>query len=222
MRKIAGVFLCCLLAANFANARSYFKTVNSYYYSNDTLYVEIISSIRATTDVCNKIAYLGADSQDNGNIKTLKLYYHTPQSTGGGVPTDCIITDTLSITPVTVATHMIELSLFTVAPLTPNTGDTTDVNSRVVIFLPLNIAEKHPNSNAISLHPNPAKDVIYISGMSTDTKIELFDITGRKVHSSLHTDCKAEVNINALPYGTYIVKLTDADGYSKTVKFSKE
>lgn len=117
---------------------------------------------------------------------------------------------------------MIELSLFTVAPLNPNTGDTTDVNSRVVIYLPLNIAKKHPNSNAISLHPNPAKDVIYISGMSTDTKIELFDIIGREVHNSRHKDSKAELNISALTKGTYIVKLTNTNEYSNTVKISKE
>ena len=64
------------------------------------------------------------------------------------------------------------------------------------------------SSNAVVLVPNPAENYFTVKSAKEITSIEMFNITGQKV---LNQDNDSTVEIN-LPAGSYIVKITTADG----------
>lgn len=62
-----------------------------------------------------------------------------------------------------------------------------------------------------TIYPNPTSDFIIISGIG-DYSISIFDLNGRMVYQNISSDNK--VDINYLPKGVYIVKLTTSKGFS--------
>lgn len=74
-------------------------------------------------------------------------------------------------------------------------------------------------SNAISLYPNPAQEVLNVSSSKKISKIEVYDLLGRKVASSNNA---SEVNVAALGKGTYIVKVLQENGSVVAKQFIKE
>ena len=72
-----------------------------------------------------------------------------------------------------------------------------------------------------SLYPNPAKDVLNISGDNLDiVKSNIYDLTGRLVKTADVND--ATVPVQQLAKGTYIIILNDKSGKQHTAKFIKE
>jgi hypothetical protein len=72
-------------------------------------------------------------------------------------------------------------------------------------------------TTALSIYPNPAKDVIILESLET---VEIYDITGRLVKAAdtgLHTTGVRTINVSALPKGIYLIK---AGAYAG--KFMKE
>lgn len=71
-------------------------------------------------------------------------------------------------------------------------------------------------NNAIKIYPNPARDIISISGF--EGYAELFDATGKKVLSH-HYD-NAPINISSLQQGIYLLRLDDGGKvtFSKIIK----
>jgi hypothetical protein len=65
------------------------------------------------------------------------------------------------------------------------------------------------------LYPNPAKNYISIFGISSDAKIEVFSILGKKVFEQNFTG-ETTLNLN-LASGIYIAKIT-VDGNYKVKK----
>lgn len=77
------------------------------------------------------------------------------------------------------------------------------------------------NSSLFGLYPNPAKDVLNISGDNKQEviKASIYDLSGRLVKSyDVHN---ASVPVQALAKGTYIIMLQDIKGKQQTSKFIK-
>lgn len=71
------------------------------------------------------------------------------------------------------------------------------------------------DTSKVVLYPNPAKNYISIFGISSDAKIEVFSILGKKVFEQNFTG-ETTLNLNLAP-GIYIAKIT-ADGKYKVKK----
>lgn len=64
---------------------------------------------------------------------------------------------------------------------------------------------------AIEVYPNPATEIINISGLTEQSCVELFDMQGRKVMQTI-ADNKAQLNISKLAAGNYIVVVNSRKG----------
>ena len=74
-------------------------------------------------------------------------------------------------------------------------------------------------NNTISLYPNPAQGVLNISSSNSITKIEVYDLLGKKVASN---DNASNVNVADLGKGAYIVKVVQENGSVVAKRFIKE
>lgn len=72
----------------------------------------------------------------------------------------------------------------------------------------------------VSIYPNPVKEILNLESASKIDKIELFDVNGKKVQSAKPASNTAKINMNRLPAGIYVVKITAGDKTSsqKVVK----
>jgi len=81
-----------------------------------------------------------------------------------------------------------------------------------------------PKNRKVKLYPNPTTGLLNIAydfNQSAQYRIELFDLLGRKLLSqSIQTD-KANININSLSKGTYIIKLYENSNVIFTEKVMK-
>lgn len=96
-------------------------------------------------------------------------------------------------------------------PIITNTFTTTVQNV-------LATTEINNDKNDFNMYPNPVKDVLFIKSKEKIVKAEIFDLSGRILHSASVTD--NSVNVSELSKGNYIIKLSTKD---KTVmqKFIK-
>jgi len=69
--------------------------------------------------------------------------------------------------------------------------------------------------NSVEIFPNPAKDFIYVKSPVLNKKIDIFDVSGRKIISKQNVNSK--INISEFNKGIYIIK-----SGSETVRFVKE
>ncbi len=70
--------------------------------------------------------------------------------------------------------------------------------------------------NAIFIHPNPANEILYFS--KTVDKVELFDLHGRIVKTTVNTN---NINVNYIAAGAYSIRLTMKDAVTVR-RFVKE
>ncbi|MBN9337367.1 MAG: T9SS type A sorting domain-containing protein [Chryseobacterium sp.] len=76
------------------------------------------------------------------------------------------------------------------------------------------------DKKVISIYPNPVKDVLNISGASTISDVEIYDISGKKV-SEVKDVKNRQLNIHYLPKGSYLLKGL-FDQQQRTLKIIKE
>jgi hypothetical protein len=102
----------------------------------------------------------------------------------------------------------------------------TDIDLKKIGYSPIkmiNVTEEKP---AISVWPNPAKDVVSISnngkGINRYTTGNIFDLSGRKVLAIKLEDGTNTINISSLPTGTYLLYLENNDGNSFNQKIIKQ
>ena len=74
-------------------------------------------------------------------------------------------------------------------------------------------------NNTISLYPNPAQEVLNVRSTNKISKIEVYDLLGRKVASNNNA---SDVNVAALGKGAYIVKVAQENGSVIAKQFIKE
>lgn len=75
---------------------------------------------------------------------------------------------------------------------------------------------------SIVVYPNPAKDRIFIEGLTGNQHIELYDISGREILSETFINMNSEILLNHLPYGVFFVKIKSTDGHSIIKKIIKK
>ena len=74
-------------------------------------------------------------------------------------------------------------------------------------------------NNTISLYPNPAQEVLNVSSANSITKIEVYDLLGKKVASNNNAK---NVNVAALGKGVYVVKVVQENGSVVAKRFIKQ
>lgn len=75
--------------------------------------------------------------------------------------------------------------------------------------------------NAIAVFPNPASNMITITGKSSIQNVSVYNLAGQEVMKSTFNSQSAQLNISSLEKGNYILKAT-VDGKVQTVKFVKK
>jgi hypothetical protein len=104
-------------------------------------------------------------------------------------------------------------------------GDLLDLTNSVyvdsIVFDNVNLGANDfkQESNMISLYPNPAQEVLNVSSSNKISKIEVYDLLGRKVASKNNA---SDVNVAALGKGVYIVKVLQENGSVIAKQFIKE
>jgi len=84
--------------------------------------------------------------------------------------------------------------------------------------LPVNIIQNKPLN--ISIYPNPANDVLYISNFETVEKVEILNTVGQMVQQV--NQPQNNISLNGLPAATYFVKITDKKGAQAVQKLHKQ
>ncbi|MFN2395425.1 MAG: T9SS type A sorting domain-containing protein [Bacteroidales bacterium] len=74
------------------------------------------------------------------------------------------------------------------------------------------------SNNSFSIYPNPAKDKIYVELSAGFERIRLFNITGLQVMEVAGNSEKAILDVENLPSGIYLLKLSDTEGQIYTQK----
>ncbi|RXM49695.1 MULTISPECIES: T9SS type A sorting domain-containing protein [unclassified Chryseobacterium] len=98
------------------------------------------------------------------------------------------------------------------APIVTNTYTTT-------IEGILATSEVQNDKKAVSIYPNPVKDILYLHSSIEVTKVEVYDVAGRLI-TSMGVKGNA-VNVSELPKGNYLIKLFLKDKVS-VQKFIKD
>lgn len=79
---------------------------------------------------------------------------------------------------------------------------------RKITFSDTDVSVPHSaTTNALAFYPNPAHDVIILSGLSDKSSlIRIYSIDGRLVLQTTTTGNQAQIDINSLKKGIYIIK----------------
>jgi hypothetical protein len=125
-----------------------------------------------------------------------------------------------------------DLLNFSVAP-TPISFDFTPRHGTII---PVTAAEKQAlmnkwnptsgiktasESTAISVYPNPAKELLNISinGADSNIKVSVTDITGKELISKTIQNNPAQIDVSGLSQGIYLISCITKEGVSKCAKF---
>ena len=84
-----------------------------------------------------------------------------------------------------------------------------------------NLAVDENESTNLVVYPNPAKDRLTIESEEIIRQCEIYDLTGQLVKTLENDSERMEISIEALPAGTYLVKLI-TDNYTQTRRFVKK
>ncbi|WP_424305060.1 T9SS type A sorting domain-containing protein [Cloacibacterium sp.] len=114
-------------------------------------------------------------------------------------------------------------SFFTPYGITKNsTGDifiADYFNSKIKKISNTNLAiQDNELKLKISIYPNPASEKISVKSEIAISKIELYDLSGKKLKEST----LKEMNISTLPRGNYLLKISDKNGNTETQKLIKK
>jgi Secretion system C-terminal sorting domain len=73
------------------------------------------------------------------------------------------------------------------------------------------------STTAINVYPNPSRDIITITGLTTTDHLSLYDMMGREVTQNWNVTSNGTntFHYNNLPAGAYILSVTDANGNVK-------
>ena len=75
------------------------------------------------------------------------------------------------------------------------------------------------------MYPNPAEDIVFVYGADSNSRIDLFDLTGKQYHVSYnYLNSKViSLNLSNLTKGYYLIKLYNfQNNSSKVLKLLKK
>gem|GEM_PF-3563170 len=77
------------------------------------------------------------------------------------------------------------------------------------------------DANNFNYYPNPVKNVLTVDAVSIMEKIEIFDITGKRVHTLQPNTTQTQINLQNEPTGVYLMKV-EINGDVESFKVVKE
>ncbi|WP_046757272.1 T9SS type A sorting domain-containing protein [Kordia jejudonensis] len=85
-------------------------------------------------------------------------------------------------------------------------------------FATLSINDVELLDTDVKIYPNPASNILNIQTNTMITKVEIFNLLGKKVVQANTT----EINVSQLSEGMYVMKLTSVEGAQITKRFIKQ
>src|SRR5690606_6422224 len=85
-------------------------------------------------------------------------------------------------------------------------------NDAVTVFQSTMSIEDNPKAIELKFYPNPTTDYFTIISESKIQSIELYDVSGRLIRTSLVDDFETKQNVTNLTNGVYIVKIKTQEG----------
>lgn len=76
--------------------------------------------------------------------------------------------------------------------------------------------------NRITTYPNPVTGTLVVSGLESDSRIEIYSLLGAKVHSAMSGKTTFEIDLSAQPSGIYYLKIVDRNGGTAIRKIIRE
>lgn len=112
-----------------------------------------------------------------------------------------------------------DFSTYTVNPcIAPVYGQVEDYAVTIVTELS---TDKFTKGAAVTVYPNPVKDILTATANSPIRNITIADVNGRQVLSNKYSNKEAKIDLSNLSKGIYIIKIV-ADNITTTKKIIKE
>ena len=106
-----------------------------------------------------------------------------------------------------------------------NINDVVDIGAYEFIDSTFSVDNIDQNLQNIFLFPNPAKDFVFVYGVDSIIRIDLFDLSGKQYHINYnYLDSKViSLNVNSLTKGYYLIRFYDfQNNSSKVLKLLKK
>lgn len=68
------------------------------------------------------------------------------------------------------------------------------------------------NASAVSIHPNPTKDLVMVNGLDGKETIHILDASGRKVKEMKATGSSVTIELSGMPQGLYHIQIVSPQG----------
>jgi hypothetical protein len=129
--------------------------------------------------------------------------------------------------PITVSGGFLTLNLASATATTSGASNITLVNGATKNIIAgafdsepvLGINDVEFENNTIAFYPNPAQEVLNVSSANSITKIEVYDLLGKKVASNNNAK---NINVAVLGKGVYVVKVAQENGSVVAKRFIKQ
>lgn len=92
--------------------------------------------------------------------------------------------------------------------------DNIKINSEAA----LSVKDAVKNDIKLSIYPNPATDIVKITTPNKIKHVEVYDMSGKRVHATFNGD---QVNVSRLAAGAYLLNV-ETEGRNFTEKFIKK
>lgn len=78
------------------------------------------------------------------------------------------------------------------------------------------------NTQTVNVYPNPATDLLKVEGLPANAQLTITDVVGKLAMQVSSTESNTTININELPSGLYLIKVSAENGDHYTLKFQKQ
>lgn len=179
---------------------SYNSPSGNYTWSVSGVYVDTISSVAGCDSIITINLTINNVSDINTSISGATITANNSNASYQWL--DC--NNSFAVIPgATSQSYTPSVSGSYAVQLTENTCVDTSACVNVTITGIKNIG----TSEKISLYPNPAKDAIRIANAPVGAMLNITDITGKTVYSSIITNAQMQVNTSNLVSGVYMVQV---------------
>ena len=154
------------------------------------------------------------------NIGFRSRYYYTPltswfrilingEQVGPNYNPNTINSDPITYLNISLSDYIGEMIDVELQQLGWDTDDNTRVHS---LDISGTLSTQNPiKTNQYQLFPNPSRDVVYISGITHQVDIQIFDISGKEVINTNQTNNKNGIDTSNLSGGIYFVRINDGE-----------
>ncbi len=100
--------------------------------------------------------------------------------------------------------------------------DTARIHETGVFEEPIGIPEKEPDPETVKIYPNPVQSNFFFEGpIPGELVFEIFNVVGKKLKDG-EVNLEDAVNVEKLPVGLYVVRISDTYQPVHTIKMIKE